>query len=175
MANTINATDLAVIVAGAITAGQQVTIYDQSGNAGRAAIEDVVSAANRLNSELGIKTAKVDIPTAEVLTLNTTPKAFGLIVPTGFYVQLLSAQMKATYNSATYATNTELEVGFAGVKPVFLDSVLGFGSSTFVNLDYNDSGAVSAASDVIVSVNNGNPTVGNSDITIYITYSLIEL
>jgi hypothetical protein len=44
MANTINVTDLAVIVAGAITTGQQVTIYDQSGNAGRAAIEDVVAA-----------------------------------------------------------------------------------------------------------------------------------
>lgn len=44
MANSINVTDLAVIVAGAITTGQQVTIYDQSGNAGRAAIEDVVAA-----------------------------------------------------------------------------------------------------------------------------------
>jgi len=128
-----------------------------------------------INGTGGIQYAKLTTPTAQVLTLNTTPKAFGLIVPTGFYVQLLSAQMKATYNSATYATNTELEVGFAGVKPVFLDSVLGFGSSTFVNLDYNDSGAVSAASDVIVSVNNGNPTVGNSDITIYLTYVLIPL
>lgn len=45
MANSINVTDLTPIVAGAITTGQQVTIYDQSGNAGRAAIEDVVAAA----------------------------------------------------------------------------------------------------------------------------------
>jgi hypothetical protein len=63
MANTINVTDLAVIVAGAITTGQQVTIYDQSGNAGRAAIEDVVAAAAN-----------------PLLLLNTTPVATTAVI-----------------------------------------------------------------------------------------------
>jgi hypothetical protein len=63
MANTINVTDLAVIVAGAITTGQQVTIYDQSVNAGRAAIEDVVAAAAN-----------------PLLLLNTTPVATTAVI-----------------------------------------------------------------------------------------------
>jgi hypothetical protein len=128
-----------------------------------------------INGTGGIQYAKLTIPTAQVLTLFTTPKAFGLTVPTGYYVQLVSAQMKATYNSVPYATNIDLEVGFSGVKPIFTDNVLGFNSSTFVNLDYESSGVISAASDVIVSVNGGNPTAGNSDITIYISYLLIEI
>jgi hypothetical protein len=128
-----------------------------------------------INGTGGIQYAKLNIPTAQVLTLFTTPRAFGLTVPTGYYVQLVSAQMKATYNSVPYATNIDLEVGFSGVKPIFTDNVLGFSSSTFVNLDYESSGLVSAASDVIVSVNGGNPTAGNSDITIYISYLLIEI
>jgi hypothetical protein len=128
-----------------------------------------------INGTGGIQYAKLTIPTAQVLTLFTTPRAFGLTVPTGYYVQLVSAQMKATYNSVPYATNIDLEVGFSGVKPIFTDNVLGFSSSTFVNLDYESSGLVSAASDVIVSVNAGNPTAGNSDITIYISYLLIEI
>jgi hypothetical protein len=128
-----------------------------------------------INGTGGIQYAKLTIPTAQVLTLFTTPRAFGLTVPTGYYVQLVSAQMKATYNSVPYATNIDLEVGFSGVKPIFTDNVLGFSSSTFVNLDYESSGVISAASDVIVSVNGGNPTAGNSDITIYISYLLIEI
>jgi hypothetical protein len=122
-----------------------------------------------------VQYAKLTITSAEVLALNSTPKAFGLTVPTGYYVQLVSAQMKATYNSVPYATNINLEVGFSGVKPIFLDDVLGFNSNRFANLDYESSGVISAASDVIVSVNNGNPTAGNSDITIYLTYILVEL
>jgi hypothetical protein len=128
-----------------------------------------------INGTGGIQYAKLTIPTAQVLTLSTTPIAFGLTVPTGYYVQLVSAQMKATYNSVPYATNIGLEVGFSGVKPIFIDDVLGFNSSRFVNLDYESSGLVSAASDVIVSVNGGNPTAGNSDITVYISYLLIEI
>jgi hypothetical protein len=175
MAEGISLLDLPPAAIGEIEGGNFSYMVTPDGQPYKVDISQLVAKMQADAGCVCINTAKVDIPTAEVLNLNTTPKAFGLVVPTGFYVQLLSAQMKATYNSATYATNTGLEVGFAGVKPVFLDSVLGFNSSTFVNLDYNNSGAVSAASDVIVSVNNGNPTAGNSDITVYITYALIEL
>jgi len=68
MANSINVTDLTPIVAGAITAGQQVTIYDQSGNAGRAAIEDVV-AAGAANPLLLLDTTPV--ATTAVITEET--------------------------------------------------------------------------------------------------------
>jgi hypothetical protein len=118
-----------------------------------------------------IKTATVTIPTAEVLQLFTTPKAFGIDVPTGYYVQPLSAQLKATYAGVAYATNIALEVGFTGVKPLFNGS-LAFSSNTFVNL-MPDDGAMVGDADLIVSVNAGNPTAGTSDIDVTITFALI--
>ena len=122
-----------------------------------------------------VKTVKITIPTAQVLTLYTTPVAFGLTVPVGYYAQLLSAQMKATYGGTPYATNVTLEIGFPSVKAIFSDNVLGFNANAFFNMDFESSGAQVSATDVVVSVNAGNPTAGNSDIDIYLTYTLVEL
>ncbi|HSG62811.1 MAG TPA: hypothetical protein VLA24_15405 [Pseudomonadales bacterium] len=121
-----------------------------------------------------VKTAQVTIPTAEVLTLFTTPKPFGITVPTGYYVQPLSAQLKATYGGTPYATNIALEVGFNGVKPIF-NGALNFNSNVFQNLEFEPSGTVIDNADVEVSVNVGNPTAGNSNITVYLTYILIPV
>ncbi len=122
-----------------------------------------------------VKTVKLTIPTAQVLTLYTTPVAFGLTVPVGYYAQLLSAQMKATYGGTPYSTNVTLEIGFPSVKAIFTDNVLGFNSNAFFNMDFESSGTQVSATDVVVSVNAGNPTAGNSDIDIYLTYTLVEL
>jgi hypothetical protein len=124
---------------------------------------------------MGVQTVKLEIASADVLTLNSVPVAFGLTVPVGYYAQLLSAQMKATYGGTPYATNVILEIGFPSVKSIFADNVLGFNSNAFVNMDLESSGAQVSATDVVVSVNAGNPTAGNSDITIYLTYVLIEI
>jgi hypothetical protein len=121
-----------------------------------------------------VKTATVNIPTAEVLQLFTTPKAFGLVVPSGFVAVPISAQLKATYNSVQYATNVALEIGYTGVKTLFNGS-LNFNGNRFQNLELEPDGALVAASDIEVRVNAGNPTAGNSDITIYLTYILIDI
>lgn len=121
-----------------------------------------------------LKTATVNIPTAEVLQLFTTPKAFGLVVPSGFVAVPISAQLKATYNSVQYATNVALEIGYTGLKTLFNGS-LNFNGNRFQNLELEPDGALVAASDIEVRVNTGNPTAGNSDITIYLTYILIDI
>lgn len=127
-----------------------------------------------INGKGGIQYAKVDIPSAEVLTLFTTPKPFGITVPTGYYVQPLSAQLKATYGGTPYATNIALEVGFNGVKTIF-NGALNFNTNVFQNLEFEPSGTVIDNADVEVSVNVGNPTAGNSNITVYLTYILIPV
>jgi hypothetical protein len=119
-----------------------------------------------------VKTATVNIPTAQVLQLFTTPKAFGIDVPTGYYVQPISAQLKATYAGVAYATNIALEIGFAGVKTLFNGS-LGFTSNTFVNLELEPDGAIVSDADLYVKVNAGNPTAGTSNIDVTITFALI--
>jgi hypothetical protein len=182
MANTINATALTPIVAGAITSDYQVTIYDQSGNAGRAAVADVVSAANALNSEVGIKTAKLTIATADVLTLNATPIPFGITVPTGYIPMLIGAPVfSATYNSAAYAANTAIRIRSVGgsVDVVSTASALDFTADTIrlldIQLGADNTLLYLTGADLEVYVPTGDPTTGDSDITIYLTYALIEL
>jgi hypothetical protein len=83
--------------------------------------------------------------------------------------------MKATYGGTPYATNVTLEIGFPSVKAIFTDAILGFSADAFSNIDFENSGKYVSATDVVVSVNAGNPTAGNSDLDIYLTYTLVEL
>jgi hypothetical protein len=136
---------------------------------------NITQSNTTINGDGGVQVAKLTIPTAQVLTLYTTPVPFGITVPVGYYAQLLSAQMKATYGGTPYATNVTLEIGFPSVKAIFTDAVLGFNSNAFVNMDFESSGAQVSATDVVVSVNAGNPTAGNSDIDLYLTYMLIPI
>jgi hypothetical protein len=155
-----------------ITGDENVLLFTP-GKTNQATLIDAVSKANELNAYLFVKSKTVKLTTAQVLTLNTTPVPFGITVPVGYYAQLLSAQMKATYGGTPYATNVTLEIGFPSVKAIFSDNVLGFNSNVFFNMDFESSGQQVSATDVVVSVNAGNPTAGNSDITVIITYILI--
>ena len=172
---SINVNNLPAKAAAAITTADAVMTFTASGDTTQTPFNEAVAQANTLNLINSVKTVKITIPTAQVLTLYTTPVAFGLTVPVGYYAQLLSAQMKATYGGTPYATNVTLEIGFPSVKAIFSDNVLGFNANAFFNMDFESSGAQVSATDVVVSVNAGNPTAGNSDLDIYLTYTLIEL
>jgi hypothetical protein len=172
---SININNLPAKAAAAITTADQVMTFTASGDTTQTPFSEAVAQANTLNLINSVKAVKITIPTAQVLTLNTTPVAFGLTVPVGYYAQLLSAQMKATYGGTPYATNLTLEIGFPSVKAIFSENVLGFNANVFFNMDFDSSGIQVSAADVVVSVNAGNPTAGNSDIDIYLTYTLIEL
>ena len=171
----IDLNNLPAKAAAAITTADAVMTFTASGDTTQTPFSEAVAQANSLNLISNVKTVKITIPTAQVLTLYTTPVAFGLTVPVGYYAQLLSAQMKATYGGTPYATNVTLEIGFPSVKAIFTDAVLGFNSNAFVNMDFESSGQYVSATDVVVSVNAGNPTAGNSDIDLYLTYMLIPI
>jgi hypothetical protein len=168
MANTINATALTPIVAGAITSDYQVTIYDQAGNAGRAAVADVVSAANTMNNCVCIKTASVIITSAQVLQLNTTPIE---IVPavTGVIHEVLSASVEIIYNSIAYTTNTNLIIMNQGSGKMFEGDVLGFVASSISNMTPFLAQMYENVP-VLVSVETNDPAAGNSDILVRVTY-----
>jgi len=178
--SVINVTSLTPIVAAAIVSGQQVTIYDNGGIAYRAPIEDVVSAAQGLNNCLCIKQATLTIPTAQVLTAFSAPVAFGLTVPAGYYVNPMQIQVYVDFNSIAYATNTSLYVGAIGatVNIAVNSNVLAATTSKIALIPIittPSSGQVQYVSgaDLEVYVGVGNPTAGDSDITIVLTYVLI--
>jgi len=118
---------------------------------------------------------KQTIATANVLTLNGTPVTLIEAPGSGRAILLLSAAVFLDYNSIAYATNTNLQIQTDGSNEVLFESgILQSVNDTFVQLTRvsgaagNDQVIENAA--VEATVETGNPTAGNSPITIYLTY-----
>lgn len=118
-----------------------------------------------------LKKATVLIPTASVLTLNSTPiEIVGAVA--GKAIQIVSAVCKINYNSIAYATNTSIKLGAStdvAATPQMTASIAG--TFSFWNVFTPVAGGTDLMSDTIVAyVATGNPTAGNSDITIVVHY-----
>ncbi len=134
------------------------------------------------NLQCEIKCASVNIPTASVLTLNATPVQLVAAAGAGTLIDIISVSGHLDYQTTPYATNVDLEIIASGA------SVAQFGSSFFINgtvakydkfeptgvaVVSNDNMVANA--DINVKVRAGDPTAGDSDITIYALYRVITL
>ena len=127
-----------------------------------------------------IRCASVVIPTASVLTLNATPIEIVAAQGAGKFIEVISASVSIVFNSVAYATNTNLQVINSG------STIEQFGSPTLdasVTQIANFSAATPSAAQVQltsntalnVSVKSGDPTAGNSDITVYVLYRVVTI
>jgi len=120
-----------------------------------------------------LKKATVTIATADVLTLNATPV---LLIPaiTGKSAKIVSGYLKATFNSAAYATNTALIIQGLTLSTLQAGTSIAFVSNTFKNLAIVDGGTsdiqMKVNEAIYVSVSTGNPTAGDSDIEVTVYY-----
>jgi hypothetical protein len=135
-----------------------------------------------INGTGGIQRAKLTMTAAEVLALNSTPKTFGLTVPTGYYVQVLSVQVGVDFNTTAYTTNTGIGVRAVGanVPIAFHPTVLAATTSRVASLVIDvapTSGQTQFIDgvDLEVYADGGNPATGDSVVDCYISYLLIEL
>lgn len=160
--------------------GMWFTTYNLAGQASRILIEDAVAAGNTIASAIRSLTISRTFTTAEVLASNTTRLPFGIVCPTGYYVLCEFAMFRATFNGVAYATNTTAEVGTVGATRVQKQqNLLGFtadtqGSMATLAAQVNTTQYVEAA-DLEFGTLTGDPTAGDSDITIDIVYSLIPI
>jgi len=126
-------------------------------------------------------TAKLTIATADVLTLNTTPIEIVAAPGAGYAIEVISASMKMVYVSATYATNTSLELLTAGATNSQASTVIKNSASTIRRFADATTLASATATQLVdnaalnVTVASGDPTAGDSDITVYVTYRIITL
>lgn len=126
----------------------------------------------------GSKRVKLNIPSAEVLALNSTPKAFGITVPAGYYIQPLSLQFRGIFNSSPYSSNTDLELRYVGATTLIADmaGLITFASNTVQNVLLNAAfNNVIVGADLEITETTGNPSGGDSDIDLYLTYMLIAI
>jgi hypothetical protein len=126
-------------------------------------------------------TAKLTIATADVLQLNTTPIEIVAAPGAGYAIEVISASMKMVYVSATYATNTSLELITAGATNSQASTVIKNSASTIRRFADATTLASATATQLVenaalnVTVASGDPTAGDSDITVYCTYRIITL
>ena len=120
-------------------------------------------------------TAKLTIASADVLTLNTTPLTIVAAQGAGTVIEVLSAFVSIDFNTTGYATNTTLQVLNNLTSDAQFDgNVLGALFSGNLTLTPNLS-SLTENQDLVVSVATNDPTAGDSDITIYVTYRIITL
>jgi hypothetical protein len=133
-------------------------------------------------SDVGIiRTAKLFIPSASVLTLNSVPLTIVPAPGVGKAIEASTCAMKMTFNSSAYATNTRLllQTDTAVNEQVsFNPAVLASSTSIFRTLSSvtsNGAENILENKDLTVIVDTGDPTAGDSDITVYVSYRIIEI
>jgi hypothetical protein len=182
MPEGIQLLDLPQAAIGEIQGGQFVYMVTPEGQPFKVDIAEMVA---KMQADAGcgcVLTAKLFIPSAEVLQLNTTPKAFGLNVPAGYYAQPLRLSYQLNFGTSDYDTNTDIAV-IGSVSSVNIITngagLLAASSNTFL-YDILGSGMSNTSTpmdgeDLLVTEPTGNPLNGDSDITLYLTYMLIEI
>jgi hypothetical protein len=122
--------------------------------------------------------ASLTIASADVLTLNTTPLTIVGAVA-GYAIEVVSASVKIAFGSVAYATNVNLTIENSGVTDTqFALQCLNSTVSTIRRLNGQTATGTTDTqllenTDLVVSVATGNPTAGDSDITVYVNYRLI--
>ena len=117
------------------------------------------------------------ITTAQVLALYDTPLEIVPAAPTGFIHYPIRGLIEFGGGSADYATNTALYIGSTSAMGVQL--IGSIADRTKPNLMGNvtfAAGAESMSGDSLsVAVESGNPTAGDSDITVTVWYNTLQL
>jgi hypothetical protein len=124
--------------------------------------------------------ASVELTPAQVKTLNTTPITIVGAV-SGYAIEVVSASVKIAFNTTAYATNTNLHLHIDGAD----DNVGQIGNNILlatvdqISSSYAPSNPSSGQTQVLanaalqVKAANGDPTTGDSTVTVYVNYRLI--
>jgi len=135
----------------------------------------------KLNAQ-GRTTTTVNIPTASVLTLNTVPIEVIPAPGAGFMVVIEKVVGYIAYVAPVYATNVNLQLIYAGAGDAIVESSLLLVKTTTGYQELPFLYTIAAGTTQMISnaavnarVEVGDPTAGSSDITLYITWSLIAV
>ena len=131
-----------------------------------------------------VQCSSLTVASADVLTGNSSPVAFGLTVASGTAVQIISATGSMTYNSTPYATNGDIVIRCVGANSGqvgFDDNGFLFGTvsrtvpASYVMSDGTTDTFLIDGADLEFYVEGGDPTAGDSDITVQVLYRVITL
>jgi len=124
-----------------------------------------------------LKRAQVTLTTAQVLALNSTPIEVVAGI-TGKEIQVVNASMHLKYNTTAYATNTNMVLKASSAAAADIQARVGInessdslGSFDLLSTNLN----IVTGDALVVSVDGGNPTAGDSDIVVDVLYRITDL
>lgn len=173
----IEVTALALKAASALETGSQIITYEQTGDATRTPLFQAIAEGNSRNGCICVKEAVLTILAADVLTSNTTPVSLGITVPSGFTVQVLNTRFKLDYGTTPYATNvlSGIRRGVSGDDVVYFGNMLVNSADTDYTFLPSTNAMMTPSADLEFYTLTGDPTAGDSDITLYVTYRFTTL
>lgn len=141
---------------------------------------NITQSNTTINGDGGVQVATLELTSAQILALNTTPVAFNITIPTGYYACPLFCQFSGDFNTVSYATATTITVYTQGSSSLlFSGNLLAFGVDTFVDIPKVFASVNNAQflnGNILVSVSGAsNPTAGNSTVKLYLTYILVQI
>lgn len=153
--------------AGALDGNEEFAV-NQGGVTSKVTLDEIKTYSQPANV---ILSEKVTITSAEILDAYDTPIQLIPAPPAGFYIDPISVVSRFDYDSTPYATNTNgrIHIGSQSVTSI-ID--LSTANSLMAKEGFGGQGLSGA---MTFTVEDGNPTAGDSDLIIYITYQIIEL
>jgi len=124
----------------------------------------------------------LQIISTNVLTGFAVPVKLVSAMGAGTMIEIVSAIGNVTYNTITYATNLTVEIFTDTSTDAQFKCTSFLGATTNTYLKFEPVIAITPATarqfiankDINFRVKTGNPTAGNSDITIYFTYRILN-
>ena len=145
---------------------------------------NITQSNTTINGDGGVQVATLELTSAQILALNTTPVAFNITVPSGYYLRVLGCDGYLDFNTIAYATNgnllirtvgtTDPQAGWTAVQFLFATTDR-YSTSTLTSGTSITSNQLINGADVEAFVSVGNPTAGNSTVKLYLTYILVQI
>lgn len=130
----------------------------------------------------GLKVARLDILSAQVLQLNTTPQLLIAAPGAGKYIEIIQCSCGLTYNSVAYATTSgvQLITDTAAIAQFIISPILNAVASTirtgqFVSASGTSDTQCLENKAIYVKAPSADPTSGNSNIVVYACYREVTI
>lgn len=122
----------------------------------------------------GLTTVSTYIPNADVLTLGTIPVVIVPAQGVNTIIDVISVVGAVRNVSIPFATHTNLDIKEGGVLWSG-NNVLSSAVSVAKILNQNGGATLAPNTDLTVDVTGGDPTAGDGDLYIYVTYQVYQL
>jgi hypothetical protein len=127
-----------------------------------------------------VRTAKLSLTSEQVLNLNSTKQEIVTVSSDSIAIEVISGVVEIEFNNNKYTANTNIELKSDTADEAQLTGdVLGATKSSIYKLSVlsptEDKAQLLKTKPLVVTNSNGNPADGDSPVTIYLTYRLIDM